>query len=481
MNETIQRKLELLPDSPGVYMMKNSSGEIIYVGKAVILKNRVSQYFRPKKDRSPKESAMLKNVVDFEIRLTATETEALILECQLIKKFRPRYNILLKDDKAYPFVRLNLAEKFPRVTIFRRRKDFKPSADEKIFGPFTDSRAIRENLNLLRKIFPLRTCKNFQSRPCLEFHMRRCIAPCTGKISDEEYQRLIDGATMFLEGKTKSLEEKLKSDMQTASDNLNFELAARIRDQIFALQKITEQKQIHRREREDQFEIQTIGAVEELGKYLRIKLPTRMECFDISHNQGSETVASMVYFEDGLPKKSEYRRFKIQTTEGMPDDFRSMREVVARRYGSMNSEDLPDLIVIDGGIGQLNSALEIIRGVGHKSVPVIGLAKRLELVFVEGSSEPIELPRHSQALYLLQRIRDEAHRFAITYHRLLRGKRNLKSVLDSIDGIGKTRRDGLRKKFKTLDEIKAATIEELSTADGMNRAAAESVFNYFHK
>lgn len=480
MNETLQRKLENLPESPGVYLMKNSEGEIIYVGKAIVLKNRVSQYFSEKKNRSPKEQAMIKNVADLELRLTSTETEALILECKLIKQFRPRYNILLKDDKAYPFIRLTLSEKFPRVMICRRRKNSKEIEGDRYFGAFTDSGAIRENLNLLRKIFPLRTCKKFQSRPCLEHHLNRCAAPCAGKISEADYQSLVDGAIMFLEGKTKSLEEKLRQKMLEASDRLNFELAAKIRDQIAALKKISEQKQIHRRVQKDQFEIQTRGACEELGKFLQIPTPFRMECFDISHNQGSETVASMVVFEDGLPRKSDYRRFKIKTTEGSPDDFRSMREVIARRYSQLAPEDFPNLIVIDGGIGQLNSALEILRGLEIR-IPTIGLAKRLELVFTEGSSEPLELPRRSQALYLLQRIRDEAHRFAITYHRLLRGKRNLKSILDSIEGIGKVRRSALRKHFATIDQIRKATIEELLEVEGMNRPSAESVFNFFHK
>ena len=225
---------------------------------------------------------------------------------------------------------------------------------------------------------------------------------------------------------------------------------------------------------------QTLGAVEELGRYLGLsKLPHRMECFDISHIQGSETVASMVVFEGGLPKKSEYRRFKIRSSEGKPDDFKSMREVTERRYGKLSEEELPDLIVIDGGMGQLSSALEIIRGTGHRDVPVVGLAKQFELIFLEGSSEPVELPRHSQALYLIQRIRDEAHRFAITYHRKLRGKRNLVSVLDHIVGIGPKRRKMLWNHFGNLGKIKAATVEELASVPGMNRPSAEAVFNFF--
>ena len=544
--ERVREKLKLLPENPGVYLMKDAAGKIIYVGKAVVLKNRVRQYFQSQRNHTPKVRAMVANVADFETIMTTSEVEALILECNLIKKHRPRYNISLKDDKSYPYVKVTL-----------------------------------------------------QDRPCLEFHIKRCLAPCAGKVAKEEYDAMIQSVLLFLEGRTETVERELDARMKAAAEDYRFELAARLRDQLAAVRKVAEKQNIvtgagdqdaigmaraaagvcvqvffirsgkmigrehfllrgsedesdeallaaflqqyyHRAtfipreillpmdigERElletwlaekkhakvlievpqrgtkhdivamaasnaekfladeaakiQQANAQTLGAVEELGKYLGLKkLPNRMECFDISHIQGSETVASMVVFEGGLPKKSDYRRFKIQSTEGKPDDFLSMREVTQRRYGDLPESELPDLIVIDGGKGQLSSALEIIRGAGHKDVPVVGLAKQFELVFREGESDPVVLPRHSQALYLIQRIRDEAHRFAITYHRNLRGKRNLVSVLDHIVGIGPTRRKALWSTFGTMAKIKAASVDELAAAPGMNRPAAEAVYQFF--
>ena len=599
MNETVEEKLKLLPDKPGVYIMKNEQGKIIYVGKAVVLKNRVRQYFQSNKNHTPKVRAMVSHIADFEIIMTHSEVEALILECNLIKKHRPRYNISLKDDKSYPYVKVTVQEDFPRVFITRRvLKD-----GARYFGPYTNATAVHESLKLLRRLFPLRTCRHLQERPCLEYHIKRCLAPCAGKVGKEDYDAMIHAVLLFLEGRTDDVERELQFRMEAAAEAYHFELAARLRDQLLAVRKVAEKQNIvtgsgdqdavgmarseigvvvqvffiragkmigrehfllqsteeesdeailaaflqqyyHRaafiprevllplelpaaerelleawlseKKRKAKVQIlcpqrgtkhdivamaagnaqkyladeaarikqandQTRGAVEELGRYLGLRNPPeRMECFDISHIQGSETVASMVVFEGGLPKKSDYRRFKIQSTEGKPDDFLSMREVTTRRYVGLPENELPDLIVIDGGKGQLSSALEIIRQhAGHKKVPVVGLAKQFELVFREGESEPVVLPRHSQALYLIQRIRDEAHRFAITYHRKLRGKRNLVSVLDHIVGIGPKRRQALWSHFGTLSRIKAAGVEELMAAPGMNRPAAEAVFNFF--
>lgn len=599
MTDIVAEKLKLLPDKPGVYIMKNAEGRIIYVGKAIVLKNRVRQYFQSGKNHSPKVRAMVSHIADFEIIMTASEVEALILECNLIKKHRPRYNISLKDDKSYPYIKVTVQEDFPRVFITRRiLKD-----GARYFGPYTNATAVHESLKLLRRLFPLRTCKHLQERPCLEYHIKRCLAPCAGKVEKGDYDAMIRAVLLFLEGRTEDVERELQLRMEQAAESFNFEIAARLRDQLLAVRKIAEKQNIvtgsgdqdavglarseigvvvqvfmirsgkmigrehfllqgsedesdgqllaaflqqyyHRatfipREillplaipqteqellekwlsakkqkakvqlilpqrgtkkdivdmaasnaekylhdeaaRIKQANDQTLGAVEELGRYLGLpKPPDRMECFDISHNQGSETVASMVVFEGGLPKKSDYRRFKIQSTEGKPDDFLSMREVTTRRYVDLPEEELPDLIIIDGGKGQLSSALEIIRNVaGHMHVPVVGLAKQFELVFTEGNPEPVVLPRHSQALYLVQRIRDEAHRFAITYHRKLRGKRNLVSVLDHIVGIGPKRRQALWSHFGSINKIKAATVEELAMAPGMNKPAAEAVYNFF--
>lgn len=538
MTELLQEKLKTLPESPGVYIMKDLRGKIIYVGKAVVLKNRVRQYFHSQKNHGAKVRAMVEKISDFETIVTENEVEALILECNLIKKHRPKYNISLKDDKSYPYLKLTLAEMFPRIFLTRRvERD-----GSKYFGPYTSGLAVKETLELLRKIFPLRTCRKFPKRPCLEYHIKRCLAPCVEKISREDYLYFVREAEKFLEGRTGEVEKDLTARMEIAAEELNFELAAKLRDILFSVKKISEKQKIVTnsgdldavglarfesevcaqiffvrdgkvtgrenflltgaedetdsqvvtgflkqyyvgRDRvtkeiflpvepdEDEIKIlakqlgakffvpkrgvkrslvemanenakkfleetkarrefqnaRTKGAVEDLKKFLHLpKLPRRMECFDISHIQGAETVASMVVFQDGVPDKKSYRRFKIRSTEGKPDDFLSMREVTSRRYGKLSAEELPDLIVIDGGAGQLSSALKIIRGFGHE-VPVVGLAKRFELIFVEGQSEPVELPANSPALYLMQRIRDEAHRFAITYHRTLRRKRNLKT------------------------------------------------------
>lgn len=580
--DILQDKLKTLPDSPGVYLMKDARDKIIYVGKARVLKNRVRQYFQANKNHGAKVKAMVAKVADFETIITASEVEALILECNLIKQHRPRYNISLKDDKTYPYLRLT-AEDFPRIILTRRVIH----DGSRYFGPYTSGLAVKETLQLIRKIFPLRTCKTFAKRPCLEFHIKRCLAPCANKVSREDYMRFVKAAEKFLEGRTSQVEHELSAQMNSAAEALNFEEAARLRDILLAIRKVTEKQKIITETGDvdaiglarlngetcaqiffiregkvigresfllsganDESDTQTVtefikqyysraqlsateillpttlaeddvkilsewlgvklitpkrgvkrslvemanqnaekflseesarkvlkvGAVEELKNFLNLpRLPRRMECFDISHIQGAETVASMVVFMDGVPDKKSYRRFKINLTEGKPDDFLSMREVTSRRYTS--TDNLPDLIVIDGGQGQLNSALEIIRGAGHK-VPAIGLAKQFELVFVEGSSLPIELPKDSSALKLLQRIRDEAHRFAITYHRKLRRKRNLKSELDNVAGIGIKRRTELIKHFGSLEKIKSATVEELSSVPSMNKSVAVALKDF---
>ena len=599
MTDLVAEKLKLLPDSPGVYIMKDAHGKIIYVGKAIVLKNRVRQYFQSSRNQAPKVRAMVSHVADFETIMTANEVESLILEANLIKKHRPRYNIRLKDDKSYPYVKVTVQEEYPRVFITRRvLRD-----GARYFGPYTNVTALRDSLKLLKRLFPLRTCRTMPDRPCLEYHIKRCLAPCVGKVTEEDYRAMIRAVLLFLEGRTDDVERELEHRMNLAAEAYHFETAARLRDQLSAVRKAAERQNIvtgagdqdavgmarsaagvcvqiffirggkmigrehfllRGSEEESDADIlrafleqyynqatfvprevllpcaidaagqeiierwlaekkgggkvvlltprrgtkrdlvmmatgnaekfladeetrrsladeQTLGAVAELGRYLGLKHPPhRMECFDISHNQGQETVASMVVFEDGMPKKSDYRRFKIKSAEGKPDDFLSMREVTTRRYVGLSEEELPDLIIIDGGKGQLSSALEIIRNeAGHKNVPVVGLAKQFELVFTEGNSEPIELPRRSPSLYLIQRIRDEAHRFAITFHRKLRGKRNLVSVLDHIVGVGPKRRESLRMHFGTLDKIKAASVDELAAAPGMNRSAAEAVYHFF--
>ncbi len=599
MNAEIEEKLALLPDKPGVYLMKDDKGRIIYVGKAINLKNRVRSYFQSSRNHSPKVLALVARISDLEYIITASEIEALILECNLIKKHRPKYNISLRDDKTYPYIKVT-KEEFPRV--YATRKVVKDGA--RYFGPYTSAGAVHETLRLLKTLFPLRSCRNLDAkRPCLEHHIKRCLAPCAAKVDQATYGEMIKAVGLFLEGRSDAVIKNLKRQMAAAAEALAFEQAARLRDQLVAVEKIVEKQNIVTgsgdqdviglarsaagtcaqvffirsgkmvgrdhymlkggEDESDQnilaafvkqyysqaafipreillpFELEeqhllaewlssakggrvqvetpkrgtkkdlvnmaagnaatvleeqaarleadtdkTLGAAAELGQYLGLPAaPERIECFDISHIQGAETVASMVVFEGGQPNKNEYRRYKLKTVEGKPDDFKSMQEVVGRRYREASAKGpIPDLIIIDGGKGQLNSALPIIRGAGLSQVTVVGLAKEFEHIFREGSSEPLILPRHSQSLYLVQRIRDEAHRFAITYHRKLRSKRNLISVLDHIPGIGAKRRKALWDHFGSLAKIKAAEAAELAAVDGMTLPAAEAVYNFFrHK
>lgn len=601
-------RIDTFPEKPGVYIMKDKSGKVIYVGKAVSLKHRVRSYFKSGDSLPPKVSSMVSHIEDIEYIVTDSEVEALILECNLIKFYRPKYNILLKDDKHYPYIKITMNEPFPRIEVVRRVK--KDGA--KYFGPYVDAKAMREAIDVLRKIFPIRSCKKdlsrvpLKERPCLNYHIKLCAAPCQSFISEEEYGELVKNVVMFLEGKKEQLLGHLKAKMEEAASSLNFEAAAVYRDQIAALEKILEKQKISstdlvdqdiiamargfdttcltvffvregniierepfilsntegaerkeilaafikqfydgasfipkeiiveeeidereaieawlsakkgsrvkiivpkRGEKRDLIEmvaenamayleqketfeerqkIRNEKAMEDLKRYLDLeKLPRRIEAFDISNTQGTESVASMVVFENGMPKKEDYRRFKIKTVEG-PNDFESMKEVIFRRFkrgleGDEKFKDLPDLVVIDGGKGQLRYALEALKELNLNHIPAIGLAKEFEHVFVEGKSDPIILPRDSEALYLLQRVRDEAHRFAVTYHRKLRSARNLKSVLEEIPSIGKVRRKALLDAFGSLENIKRASVEELSKVPGMNKKSAIAVYEFFHK
>ena len=594
--QELTAQVALLPEKPGVYLMRDAAGKIIYVGKAVNLKNRVRSYFQ-QRGLSPKTEALVARIVTFETIVTASEMEALILECNLIKKHRPRYNISLRDDKSYPFIKVTWNEEYPRVYATRRvEKD-----GAKYYGPYASAGAMHETLALLKRLFPLRSCRSMDARrPCLEFHINRCMAPCAGLVDAATYREMVKTVCLFLEGRSADVEKDLKRRMLAASDEMKFELAGRLRDQLAAVRNVTEKQNIvtgagdqdvlglarmggqscvqvffvrsgkmvgrdrfmlsggetesdgeilaafvkqyynessfipreiltpaalpetdlltawltqrkagavhlltpqrgtkrelvllagenatealrQRSEREEAREGKRSAAVQELAERLELDiLPQRIECFDISHIQGAETVASMVVFTDGEPDKSEYRRFRLKTVEGSPDDFASMQEVTLRRYRDAK-EPLPDLIVIDGGKGQLSSALEVIRGVGLAEIPVIGLAKEFEHIFRENISEPLVLPRHSEALRLVQQIRDEAHRFAVGYHRKLRAKRNLVSVLDHIRGIGAKRRQALWKHFGTIGRIRAASEEELASAPGMNITAAQAVHRFFRQ
>ena len=595
-SDNIKNALAVLPEKPGVYLMHDASGKVIYVGKAVVLKNRVRSYFRNLASHTPKVKAMVAKIAEIETIVTSSEVEALILECNLIKKYRPRYNISLKDDKTYPYLKVTMQEDFPRLYVTRRQ--LRDGA--RYYGPYADAGAMHATVKLLRSMFPLRTCRKMNpDRPCLNYHIKRCLAPCAGYISKADYHKMIKSICMVLDGRTTELERDLKQQMQEAADNYAFEEAARLRDQLQAVARLNEAqkavtnnggdmdifglgqdmtglcvqlffvrkgkligrdnfflpdggdtpqevmtafvkqyyneatfipkevvlpylpeedekqlietwladkaqrrvelllpqrgvkkdllklanenavKLLNERLRKGSLSLKNdLQAAEELQQALGLEHPLeRMDCFDISHTQGSETVASMVVFRNGTSSKKDYRRYKIVSAEGKPDDFKSMQEVVYRRY--RDYEDLPSLVVIDGGKGQLSSALEVIRGLGLDDLPVVGLAKREEEIFKPHQSESIMLDREGAALHLIQRIRDEAHRFAITYHRKLRGKRNLVSVLYHVEGIGPKRRQELWKAFKTLDAMRAASVEELAAVEGMNHAAAQTLYDFF--
>lgn len=602
----LEEKLKSLPGKSGVYLMKNENGKIVYVGKALNLKSRVRSYFSSAHAQSPKTQALVRNIADLEYIVTDTEVEALILENNLIKEHKPKYNIRLTDDKNYPYIKVTLNENFPRLEVVRSVK--KDGA--RYFGPYTSAGAVHETLRLIKKIFPIRACKHKDfaniKRPCLNAHIRRCQAPCVGGISRAEYREMIQEVILFLAGKQEDLQLVLKEKMAEASAKLQFEKAAEIRDQLLAVEKIIAKQKIvleklldldvihyarsftevcvqvffirggkvmgrdhfflqgsqEREGREilsafikqyyNQAEIippeillpeevedyptletwlsekrgarvslkipkqrekyqllqmagqnaqeslqqEIVGkfekkkanqdALEELVHALGLtKTPRRMECYDISHIQGLDTVASMVVFEDGQPKPAYYRRFRIKTVEGI-DDFASMAEVIRRRLtkakaGDEKFAELPDLIIIDGGKGQLSAARKVMDELGFGTIETVGLAKKEEWVYVEKRKEPFILPRQAKALHLLQRIRDEAHRFALNYHRLLRGKRHIRSALDEISGVGPQRKNALLKHFGySLEKITKATVEELTEIEGIPASVAREIWDFFH-
>ena len=589
---SLGEKLDSLPPRPGVYQFKNADGKVIYVGKAQNLRNRVRQYFQKSRSADAKLDALVSKIADVQLMVTDSEVEALILEANLVKKLKPRYNVLLKDDKSFPYIVVT-SEPFPRVFVTRRIiRD-----GSRYFGPYTDVKTMRFALKTVRDIFMIRSC-NFELTPetvarrkfklCLDYHIRKCEGPCEGLVSIEQYDAMIDKVAKVLRGRTDDVVAALQTEMEELSGALKFEEAAKARDRLRALsvynqkQKVVDSKDVDRdiiaiavkdddacgvvfkvrdgkvlgshhyylsnvqgKEGGEVLEIlleryyldhedipdeialsgevlspgvllswlegkrgravqivtpkggeklKLVGLVEKNAEFLLEELqlqkmkrgdlvphsvqslqrdlrlpvpPRRIECFDISNIQGSDTVASMVVFVDAKSRKSEYRKFKIRTVEG-PDDFASMREVVDRRYSRLAEDGgvVPDLIMVDGGKGQLSSAVEVLQRLGFNAVPIIGLAKRLEEVFVPGESEPLTIPRTSSSLRLLQQVRDEAHRFAITYHRKLRAKRVLNTELDLIKGIGKTRAKELLESFGSVQGVKFATEEQIGEIVG---------------
>lgn len=597
----LDKKLDLVPEQPGVYLMKDRLDNIIYVGKAVNLKSRVRSYFRSH-DHPPKVRAMLKQVRDFEYIVTGSEIEALALECNFIKSHQPRYNILLRDDKQYPYLKLTLNEKFPRLLVTRRVK----GDGARYFGPYTDVGALNETLQLLKKVFPLRTCSSYdfarRQRPCLNFHIDRCWGPCRGTVTLEQYGELVHELTLFLEGRQDVILKRLKKRMDEAAQELRFEDAAKLRDQVAAVERVLEKQTVVSLGGEDQdviglargvteacvqvFQVRagkllgretfflqgsegydrsqllaaflkdyysrvavvpvriilaeaaeeqellstylsrrsgrkvrlhvpqrgakkTLAAMaaenavlalreaEELwaqqlarteGALAALKvaldlpaLPQRIEGFDISNIQGQEAVGSMVVFADGKPLKSDYRRFRIRTV-WQANDVAMMAETVRRRYSGTLKDKLPvpDLILIDGGKGQLSAARAVLAELGLAQVPTFGLAEEQEELYTEGCLEPIRLPRDSVALQLLQRVRDEAHRFALSYHRALHHHNALKSELDEVPGIGPRRRRALLLHFGSLEKLRQASVEDLLAVPELTRPVAQALYSHLH-
>lgn len=586
-----------VPLKPGVYLYKDRDGRVIYVGKAKALRNRMRSYFQSPDKLHPKVRAMMARVADFDYVVTGSEVEALILENNLIKAYKPRYNIDLRDDKTYPYLKISTAEAYPRLSLVREEKD----GVSRYFGPYTDVTSLRETIKLLNLVFPLRTCNTLRTgiRPCLNRDIGRCLAPCSGDVSSEEYRQVVDSLLEFMEGKSQGLLQQKEEEMKSAAAHLEFEKAARLRDQIESIKKISQKQKI---DFENTFNLDVIAltgeerqnlvlvfkvrggtivakdtfwlnqginedtaermefflkhyydkqpdipgeilvshlpagaevleswlksesghkivmripqrgdkktlldmvlnnaallwqeknAAEEgnrailkhLSKVLDLEvIPDRIECYDISHLGGEETVASMVVFTGAAADRKAYRRFKMKVDQN--DDFASLSEALERRFKRAREGDPaflpePDLILIDGGLGQVNAVNSILQAM-QVDIPLFSLAKKNEEIYRPGSPHPLRLPRRDEALQLLQRLRDEAHRFAIEYNRQRRAGKVKVSALDKIEGIGPTRKKTLLTHFGSVKAIKQASLEELNQIPGMTRQAAENVYKHFH-
>ncbi len=603
----LEGELKKLPDKPGVYIMHDKTDTIIYVGKAVSLKNRVRQYFRSSTNHTAKIKMMVSNIAYFEYIITDSELEALVLECNLIKEHRPKYNTMLKDDKTYPFIKVTTHEAFPRVQFTRNLKH----KTGKYFGPYTSASSVKDTIELLCKLYKIRTCNRQlpkdtgKERPCLNYHIGQCSAPCQGYVSEEEYRSAVNSVIDFLNGAYTPVLNKLTKQMQEAAEQMQYEEAAKYRDLIESVKQVAQKQKITADDGTDrdviacasdgtdavvqiffiregkllgrdhfhmsvaegdtkpeiisqfmkqyyggtpyipnvimlQHDIEdseiiadwltsikkrkvsiitpkkgdkeklvelayknaqmvltkdtekikreqqrTTGAMEEIAGWLNLKAIRRAEAFDISNTNGIESVGSMVVFEDGKPKKNDYRKFKIKTVKG-PDDYKSMKEVLTRRFkraieGSAGFDVYPDLIMMDGGRGQVNIALEVLDELNLK-IPVCGMVKddRHNTRGLYFNNVEIPIDTRSEGFKLITRIQDEAHRFAIEYHRSLRGKAQVNSVLDGIEGIGPARRKALMKHFLDIEKIRQASVDELMKVDKITQAVAENIYTYFH-
>jgi len=480
--EDLQKKVRNLPHRPGVYLFKDQFNRVIYVGKARDLRKRVSQYFHPSRKMAAdrKTRALVETIRDLEFHEVKSEPESIILEGKLIKEYRPRYNISFRDDKRFLLVKVNLNDPFPRFQTVRLKKE----DGAKYYGPFAHSGALKETLEIMEKHYQLRTCRPMlpgekDFRHCNDDVIRNCSAPCMSRITREGYLAKVKAACRFLEGQEPELLEDIKEKMTDAAERHEFEKAAALRDTYDQIRKTTNRQKRFVRETPDMR--LPIEDVQELQKELQLSgLPNHIECFDISNISITHKVASMVVFKNGRVNRYNHRRYRIKTVEGQ-NDFASMAEVIKRRYQRVLREEgnLPDLIVVDGGKGQLSAAYRELKDLGLNDQSIIGLAKREEEIFRPGQSEPICLPKSSGALKLLQRVRDEAHRVANGYHQLLMKRRMTESVLDEVPGVSERKKAALLKHFGKLDKIREATPDQLAEVEGVGPKLAQSIVEYF--
>ncbi len=459
--------------TPGVYLMKDEHGTILYIGKARALKKRVRSYLTHRAE-FPKLAILMSKVTEIDYMETSTEVDALLLEAQLVRKYLPRYNQELKDDKSYPLLKIT-AERFPRIHLTRNKTDKKAS----YYGPYTDAKLLREAITLINTLFPLRKCQRLPKTACLYYHIGQCLAPCIKPEVKSDYDRVVDEVKNFLGSGKKSFVEYLSDRMEEAAEELRFEDAQFFKEQIEALSRL-KKKRFHLKKQDASI---ALSATLELKKLLEMEgLPEKIICFDVSNIQGNEAVASKVAFYRELSDKLEYRRYKIKTVQGI-DDYAMIQEALGRMLvGIKEGREtfIPDVIMIDGGKGHLHAAREVLLREGFENTALISLAKRFETVYSAKTDSDLNIPRDSPALHLLQKVRDEAHRFAITYHRSLKEKALEQSVLDQIPNIGPRRKKILLVQFDSIEEIKRTGVDQLAGLPGMNRASAEEVWKFFH-
>jgi len=466
--QQILQKIRTFPLSPGVYVIRGASGKPIYIGKARSLRSRLMSHFREGGTTEEVKGRLIRaNAVEVDVIQTASEAEALLLEASLVKEHNPPYNKELKDDKSYPFLKITMEDDFPMLVVVRRR----PSDGSLYFGPYTDAGLLRQAVSFLRRLFPMRTCPTLPKKVCLMYHIGQCLGPCVGEISKERYAEIVRDLVLFLQGKKSALVKQLEKRMKEAAAAHRFEDAKLFRDQIQVLSTVSVLRS----------KMSRVGVLEEMQRALALTLyPRRIEGFDISNFSGKNTVGSMVVFEDGAPKKSDYRHFKIRTVEGI-DDYKSMQEMVRRRYERVLVEKapLPDLIVIDGGRGHLAAAKQVLDELNLADVDVISIAKQHEYLFKPGRPTPHILPQNSAVLQIIRHLRDEAHRFAIGHYRKLHRKVMQWSILDEIPGIGPKRKLKILKFFKSISALEGKTTEELIALSGIDRKTAVSIEQYF--